>query len=369
MSVSGPSVLGQLLIVKLEESRWSAALERMLGRYRPVGVFLARLQTPESAADLAARITRALDAPPLLWLEEQGGSTGSLGVFLPSLPSRFALAERGASAGERLGELIGAAMALIGFNTNCAPTLDLASRDQRGNRTTTLTFGPDPQQVARAAGAFVRGLTKQRILACAKYFPGASSAGGRRPPAEHGVVGKPMTRLWHEDLVPYRELLAGLPLVMVSNAAYKAYDFDILRPAAESTSILQGLLRLKLRYTGLAVADLTSTPESGYALELANRVVRSIAAGCDLAIVPEDEKGLAATQAALESASQSGKFRAGRIDETFRRLRSARKLIARPMGRISKVGIERLTREFEEFGRSIDPGDTARRATGAGRQR
>ena len=368
MSLSGPSVLGQRLIVKLEESRWSRALERMLERYQPAGIFLSRLRTPESAAAFVARVTRTLDAPPLLWLEAEGGGSSALNAFLPPLPSPRSVAERGPSAVERQGELVGAAMRLLGFNTNCAPTLDLAPRDESGNRATTLTFGSDPRCVARAGAAFAQGLTKLRILACAKYFPGANTAEGR-PPAEHDVVAKPMTPLWHEDLVPYREVLARLPLVMVSNAAYKAYDFDILRPATESTGILRGLLRLKLRYAGLAVADLTRTPESGDALELANPVVRSIAAGCDLVIVPGDEKGLAATHAALESASQLGKFRAGQIDETFKRLRNARKQITRPMGRISKVESERLARELEEFGRSIDPGDTARSATSAGRQR
>lgn len=367
MSVSGPSVLGQLLIVKLDESRWSRALERMLERYQPAGIFLSRLRSPESAAAFVARVTRTLDAPPLLWLEAEGGGS-ALNAFLPPLPSPRSAAERGPSAVERQGELVGATMRLLGFNTNCAPTLDLAPRDESGNRATTLTFGSDPRCVARAGAAFVQGLTKLRILACAKYFPGASTAEGR-PPAEHDLVAKSMTRLWHEDLVPYRRVLAHLPFVMVSNAAYKAYDFDILRPAAESTGILRGLLRLKLRYAGLAVADLTRTPESGDALELANRVVRSISAGCDLAIISGDEKGVAAALATLESASQSGKLGAGRIDETSARLRHATKRLPRPAGRVSQGEVERLAREFEEFSRSIavDAADVG--ATSFGRRR
>ncbi|HEV2494641.1 MAG TPA: glycoside hydrolase family 3 N-terminal domain-containing protein [Terriglobia bacterium] len=362
MNASGPRVLGQLLVVKLEESRWSAALERMLVDHRPSGVFLSRLRTPGATAELLARIARTLDAPPLLWLEEEGGHVGPLSAFLPPLPSPHLAAEHGPSAVERLGELIGAAMGLLGFNTNSAPTLDLAPR-QSGDQGAGPILGSDPQQVARAGGAFARGLTKRKILACGKYFPGASAAEDCQS-AEHCVVGKPMTRLWHEDLVPYRKLLARLPLVMVSNAAYKAYDFDILRPATESTSILQGLLRLKLRYPGLAVADLTRTPESGHALELANRVVRSIGAGCDLVIVPGDQRLLAAAQAAIEKVSVPAKIDTDRIQETFKRLRSARKRLARPSGRIRKAEVERLAREFEEFGQSIAFG-----ATGSGRQR
>jgi beta-N-acetylhexosaminidase len=178
-----------------------------------------------------------------------------------------------------------------------------------------------------------------------------------------------MTRLWHEDLVPYRRMMARLPLVTVSNAAYKAYDFDILRPATESTGILQGLLRLKLRYTGLVVADLTSIPESSDALKLANRVVRSIAAGCDLVIVPGDELRVTAIHAALESAGQLGKFETSRIDETLGQLRGARKQLPRLRGKIRKAEVERLAREFEEFARSIVLDAAGVGATSSGRRR
>jgi beta-N-acetylhexosaminidase len=360
MNASGPSVLGQLLVVKLEERRWSTAFERMLVNYRPAGVLLSSLRSPGSVADLAARIARTLDTTPLLWLEEEGGSADPLNAFLPSLPSPLSAAERGPSAVERVGRLIGAAMRLLGFNTNGAPTLDLATGES--GEQAALRFGSDPQQVARSAEAFVRGLTQQRILACGKYFPGASTTAHGQP-AGHSIVGKPMTRLWNEDLVPYRKLLGRLPLVMVSNVAYKAYDFDILHSAAESASVLQGLLRLKLRFRGLAVADLTCTPEAGHPVDLAKRAARSIAAGCDLVIVPGYERGVAAELASLESGMLPTKFEAGQIEKTLKRLRDIKKRLAPPLGRISAVAVERLAREFEEFGRSTGLG-----ATGSGRQ-
>ena len=38
-----------------------------------------------------------------------------------------------------------------------------------------------------------------------------------------------MSTLWAFDLIPYRELLPYLPMVLMSTAVYKAYDFN--RPA------------------------------------------------------------------------------------------------------------------------------------------
>src|SRR5205823_2230031 len=123
--VSNP--LGQLLVVKLEESRWTGSFERLLDRHRPGGAFLQSLRSAESTAELLVKISRTLEAPPLLWLEEEDGKDGPLGAFLPPLPSLRMGAGRGPSAVARLGELIGSAMKLLGLNTNRAPTLDLPS--------------------------------------------------------------------------------------------------------------------------------------------------------------------------------------------------------------------------------------------------
>src|SRR5438105_5592410 len=213
--------LGQLLVVKLEESRWTASLERLLYRHRPGGAFLQSLRSAESTAELLAKISRTLEAPPLLWLEEEGGKEGPLGAFFPPLRSLGTRAEREPCAVTRLGELIGSAMKLLGFNTNCAPTLDLDSPREQN----LTACGSDPRQVARCGEAFIHGLRHRRILACGKHFPGLGGlqacSAARLP-----VVGKPMAQLWQEDLLPYRELLPQLPLVMLSRAAYKAYDFD-----------------------------------------------------------------------------------------------------------------------------------------------
>ena len=353
MTVSRSASPGQLLIIELEESRWSESLGRMLDRYRPSGVYLSSLENPESTVEQLARIARTLDAPPFLWLEEEGGSVDPLRAVFPPLPSPPAVAKRGPSAVERLGELIAAGMGLLGFNTNCAPLLDLSTHDSEESLA-ARAFGSNPGEVARAGEAFVRGLGRHRILACGKHFPGCGAAGAGRfskPP----VVGKPMTELWHEDLIPYRELLARLPLVMVSHAAYKAYDFDAFYPATESRSILKGLLRLKLRYDGLIAADLAHTAEAQDPVELGKRIVRSTIAGCDLVIVPGHEQSVVAALTALESAIESGTLETEQLEQSAKRLRATRTRLGPFGGRISKSAVDQLARQFEDFREQTEP--------------
>ena len=346
--------LGQLLVVKLEESRWTGSFERLLYRHRPGGAFLQSLRSAESTAELLAKISRTLEAPPLLWLAEEGGKDGPLGAFLPPLPSLRTAAERGPSAVARLGELIGSAMKLLGFNTNCAPTLDLASPSEQN--VAARTFGSDPREVARCGEAFIHGLCRRRILACGKHFPGLGSL-QPGPTARLPAVGKPMAQLWHEDLLPYRDLLPQLPLVLVSHAAYKAYDFDVPHAAAHSTNILEGLLRVKLRYEGLAVADVARAEDAQEALDPGEKAARCVKAGCNLLLVEARETSVESALAALRKAIDSGRLPAARIERSLKRIRLLRKVLTAPSGKVAKTALDQLARQFEDFSRGMNLND------------
>jgi len=333
-----PRELGQLLVIKLDQSRWTASLERLLHAYRPCGVFLQALRTPEATAELLRQIARALETPPLLGLEEEGGRVDPLAALFPPLPSPRSVAEQGVRTVMRFGDLIGGAMSALGFNTNLAPALDLGTR----------AFSADAGEVARCGEAFVRGLRRHKVLPCAKHFPGLGGlgAGARRRPA---VIDKPMAAMWREDLVPYRQLLPHLPLALISHAAYKAYDFDVLHAAAQSANIVEGLLRVKLHYEGLAVADLARTEDDREPLELGEAAVRSVKAGCDLVMIAGREESLEAVLAALARAMESGNLRADRLEESFVRIRRTKKGLRRPSGRIPKSALDRIARQFENF--------------------
>ena len=362
--------LGQFLVLKLDATRWSASVERAICRYAPTGIFLSRIGSPDATAELLAKIAGVLASPPLLWVEEEGGQGDPLRACFPALPSPVAAAARGLAAVEQLGELIGSALRLLALNANCAPRLDIpadsAAGDQRaghqrkpvisdcGKSLTPASFGSDPHQVAGAGKAFVRGLRRHGILACGKHFPGLG-ASHADPSTQLPVVGKSMSELWHRDLVPYREMLPQLFAVLMSHAAYKAYDFDILCPAWRSANVVQGLLRTKLGFGGLAVADLSGLARPAASEEQAERsdsAVRSMAAGCDLVIV--DAGQAEDVQSAVARALETGRILATRLDESYERLRAARRSLKRPPGKLRKADADRLARQFEEFARSLE---------------
>ncbi len=353
MSVSRTEALGQLLMVGLSEERWTSTLERHLLSIKPGGILFSprQLRKPDSTAELLKNAARTLPAACFLALEEEGGPVNPLKAFFPPLPSPRAVARRGISATERLGELIGAGLALLGFNTDLAPLLDLEtppSEKRLGGR----LFGSDPHQVAQSGKSIVKGLERHGIISCAKYFPGlgaADTGSGPGPP----LVGKSMTELWREDLVPYRELLQQLPLVTVGHGAYKAYDFDVPQPAALSENVVEGLLRIKVCFSRVAVADDLDTPEISHSVELGEAAVRSVNAGCDLLLTGFREKSAEECLAGLRKGIESGKILPHRVEQALARLRRAKNGISSPDGKISAAAFSKVARKFEEFSKEI----------------
>jgi beta-N-acetylhexosaminidase len=340
--------LGQLLILKLNERRWSSSLEFLLRRLLPGGILLGAPFThrAESTREFLIKLACATPAVPFLAIEEEGGTMDPLRVFLPPLPAPRTAAEKGPAAVSRLGELVGAALHLLGFNTDLAPVLDLAS-PVPGKTSETRAFSSDPQQVARCGAAFLEGLERHNLLACGRHFPGletALSSGAPEPP----VVSKSMAQLWREDLVPYRALLPRLPLVLVSTAAYKAYDFDLLQSAGLSAKVVEGLLRAKLGYNGVAIACGLEAEAVRGTLALEEAAVHALVAGCDMLLL-EKAEAAARVQTALSAARESGKLPRRRIEQALKRIQLAKRSLKPPGGRLSPRSLARLVRESTDF--------------------
>ena len=359
MSASPENNLGQLLILKLNEWRWSSSLELFLHRLLPGGILLGAPLTSgaESIHEFLLKLARAAPAVPFLAIEEEGGGMDPLRAFLPPLPSPRAAAEKGLAAVTRLGELVGAALQLLGFNTDLAPGLDLASRSA-GKTSETRAFSSDPQQVAKCGAAFLRGLERHNLLACGKHFPGLGTA-QYSSPTEPPVVSKSMAELWREDLVPYRALLLRLPLVLVSPAAYKAYDFDLLQSGGLSPRVVEGLLRVKLGYNGVAIACGLETEAVRGTLDLGEAAVHALRAGCDVLLL-EKAEGAEVVHEALREGFESGRLANPRVEQALKRIQLAKKGLKPPRGRLSRGSMDRVIREFKDFSGQFSAGELSK---------
>lgn len=165
----------------------------------------------------------------------------------------------------------------VGVNMNLAPE---ANVNQNANDPRSVyTFGEDPVLVGKLSSMYVRGLQHGGVSAVAKFFPGRGNsvldARGRT------TVPRPLERLLAIDLKPFSECIrVGVDAMLLGNT--EVPDVDPATVSALSIKTATGLLRNRLGFRGLTVADLRGTVEPHGARE-------ALEAGNDLVILEEDD--------------------------------------------------------------------------------
>jgi beta-N-acetylhexosaminidase len=244
----------------------------------------------------------AADQPLLRCIDVEGGTVDRLRDLIAPMPSPFAVAATNKTAlFKKHGDLIGQEVRMLGLNTTFAPVLDLRTPASEKVMSTRVVSG-DPAHYGKH---FLSGLAQQGVLGCGKHFPGLGSGAVDSHHATP-LITKTLEQLWKEDLLPYRQLVKQLPMVMVSHAAYAAGGGE---PASVSTYWITDILVRKMGYRGLIVSD---DMEMGGILNytgIADAAVRSLAAGTHVVEVCRDPALVfAAYEAILGEAEKSLAF-------------------------------------------------------------
>lgn len=168
--------------------------------------------------------------------------------------------------------------------------------------------------------AEVEGFRDKKMLCCAKHFPGIGAAAGD---SHEGAITIDSTseELETVDLVPFRAAIeAGVPMIMVGHVSLPNIIGDST-PAPLSSTVVQGMLRDSLGYTGVVVTDSLSMGAITSYYTPAEAAVAALKAGCDIPLMPErfDE----AYQGVLD-AVQAGELTEERLDESLIRILSAK---------------------------------------------
>lgn len=175
-------------------------------------------------------------------------------------------------------QAIGAELADLGIDVDCAPCLDVripGAHDVIGNR----ALSEDPAVVAALAEAACQGLMDVGVVPVIKHLPGHGRAGvdshEQLPEvdAEQGAIKD-------NDLPPFKAV-AGLPVAaMTAHVVYTKYDAD--QPATLSPHVIDSVIRQEIGFNGLLMSDdLGMKALSG---SFKNRAEDSLKAGCDVAL-------------------------------------------------------------------------------------
>jgi beta-N-acetylhexosaminidase len=288
--------------------RW---VERGLGG---VVLFGRNIESPEQVEALTRRLRR--DGDLLVATDEEGGDVSRLEARTgSSYPGNWALGvadDPGLT--EEIAASIASELAAVGINLDFAPVADVNSNPENpviGIR----SFGSDPALVSRHVVAFVTGLQREGVTACAKHFPGhgdTSQDSHLELPVVEGDVGA--------ALEPFRAAIsAGVRSIMTAHIRVPSLDDE---QATLSRRILHELLRKELGFDGVAITDALEMRAVSATVGIEEGAVRALAAGADALCIGADvdDALVSATHRAIVGAVRSRRLEEERLYEAAGRI-------------------------------------------------
>lgn len=274
--------VAQLLLVGFEGTNLTASIFREL-RTRGWGGLLMtsdNVLSPDQGAGLAGEAAAVARVPPLVAMD------GVPGFELPTQSSEDSVRAVRADARSRAARFRAA-----GVNLVFAPRADVGFHDG-----IEPTFGDDPQRVARLAAAAAAGWRSGRVIAAPGRFPGEGAI-TQDPVDGPAAVALSPDELEMRDLVPFRALVGEARAVVVSSAAFSAYD--PVTPAALTPAIVRDLLREDLGFKGVAISDDLAGLTAATGATAGQAAVEALRAGVDMVQVPDPAQREAVLRAVL----------------------------------------------------------------------
>jgi beta-N-acetylhexosaminidase len=322
-----------------ELRRW---LERGLGG---VVLFARNVRDREQLGALTAAL-RAERSDLVVAIDEEGGDVTRLEADTgSSYPGNHALgAVDEVKLTEQVAAEMGSDLAGVGIILDLAPVADVNTNPQNpviGVR----SFGADSELVARHVAAFVSGLQRVGVAACAKHFPGHGATeqdSHHELPVASGIL--------EDALLPFRAAVgAGVRAVMTAHVRVPEHGEA---PATLNREILDSLLRGELGFSGLVVTDALEMRAVSATVGVEEGAVLALAAGADALCLGADLPA-GPVHRALLFAVRTGRLDEGRLREAAERVNAAARWESRatpdPLAR-RDVGVVAARRALETDG-------------------
>lgn len=250
---------GQLMDLNVNGKLTVDEIEEMAKKMRPGSIFVTK-KSKEQIKEISDAINKHTPVPIIVSADIESGA----GCCLASeevLPEPMAWgAADDVELIERAGQITGEICRKNGIHWNFAPVVDI-NYNKDNPVTNVRSVSDSPEQVAKIAGAYVRGMQKNgMMIAGCKHFPGD----GIDDRNQHFCTGiNPLTKEeWLKTYgYVYKKMIeAGSESVMVGHIGMPELEKNIdpilgAKPGTLSYEIMTGLLREELGFEGCIVSD------------------------------------------------------------------------------------------------------------------
>jgi len=273
-----------------------AELERIINAIKPGGIFVNNT-TEEEISFYSNLINKYTKAPVIVSADVEAGTAGVLRDIDNVLPMPMAL---GAADDENLVEELGIQMARVcrknGIHWTYSPLVDI-NYNSDNPVVNTRAISDSPEQIAKIAGAYVRGFQKEKNVATAcKHFPGD----GVDDRNQHFCTT--LNNFSKEEWLNtygylYKKMIENnTASIMVAHIALPAFqgkeecdENGFWKPASLSPNIITGLLRKELGFKGCIVSDAMSMVGVAAVVTEEDMVPLFIKAGGDMALFAQPQ--------------------------------------------------------------------------------
>ena len=298
------------------------------------GEQVRNIRSPDQVRMLINGLEREAGGTLLVAVDQEGGRVTRLKEhygFPPTLSQRE-LAQRGVKTTRQQAAVTARTLSQLGINVNLAPVIDLdINPASPAIGAFSRSFSADTRIVSEHAQAVIHAHHEQGVLTAVKHFPGHGSA---TADSHGGFVD--VSETWSEaELAPYRALIHDgmVDIVMTAHVFNRHLDPDW--PATLSPSTIIGLLRQRLGFDGVVMADdmQMGAIAEHYSLETVLR--QAIVAGIDVLMFTNNNPRTYEPDVAPKAINiiaglvEDGTISRTRIDESVRRIEALKKRLSR----------------------------------------
>jgi beta-N-acetylhexosaminidase len=319
--LSLPQRVGQLFMVGTSATGVDAATSRAITRYHVGNAMLAGRS--HRGARSTAAVTRRLQGLTtsaatggvrlFVATDQEGGLVQVLnGPGFSDIPTALAQGRLPASVLRRRAGGWGLQLRAAGVNVNLAPVLDTVPSARAARRNPPIggydrEYGFTPERVASRGTAFAQGMRSARVEASVKHFPGLGRVTADTDRSA-GVTDRVTVRRDRYRRPFAQAIAAGAPFVMMSSAYYAR--IDPRSPAVFSSTVIRGMLRTDLGFTGVVISDDLGSSRQVRRWPAGVRATRFLRAGGDMVLTVDPDTIPAMYRAVLAQAQADPAFRA-----------------------------------------------------------
>jgi len=317
--------LGQLIMVEYADTSYSSDLDTMINKLHAGGVIMYEFQmnTFDQTKHDIAKMQQRSSIPLLISTDEEGGPyVHRLSHIYGYRMSATDIYNTGnPQVATQQGHKAAHDLLALGINENLAPDVDVNLVN--GYDMVTRTFGNAPQSVITYAGAYMKALQGDGVVACIKHYPGLGDA----TPDAHTtlpVVKRTKNQIYSVELAPFKafiqspDKLLNPGMIMPTDVLMPA--IDPVYPAELSHIFMTDILRKQFGYDGVVLTDALYMQGITQKWSMYQAVVMALNAGNDMILGPTGADQMLATINALKMALQNGTLSKARVDEAATRI-------------------------------------------------